>query len=150
METQTLLALSEKYGSPLYVYDADKIISQYNRLTDAFSTVDNLKLNYAVKANSNISVLKVFKKLDSGIDCVSYQEVQLGLQAGFEPSDIIFTPNGISLKEIEMLLNLDVKSILTIFQFWNNLDITIRKSQYVYESIHILWPVETEKSQLDI
>ena len=61
MDNQLLVSLSEKYGSPLYVYDAEKIISQYNRITDAFSSVKSLKLNYAVKANSNISILKLFK-----------------------------------------------------------------------------------------
>lgn len=109
MDNQLLVSLTEKYGSPLYVYDAEKISSQYNRLTDAFSTVKNLKLNYAVKANSNISILKLFKKLNSGIDTVSIQEVKLGLEAGFAPENIIFTPNGVSLQEIEQAANLGVQ-----------------------------------------
>ena len=121
MNNQVLLSLTEKYGSPLYVYDADKITSQYNRLIDAFSSVNSLKLNYAVKANSNISILKLFKKLNSGIDTVSIQEVQLGLKAGFNPEDIIFTPNGVSLHEIEtaaqlgVQINIDNLSILEQF-----------------------------------
>jgi len=109
MDNQLLIALSEKYGSPLYVYDAGKIISQYNRLMNAFSEVKNLKLNYAVKANSNISILKLFKKLNSGIDTVSIQEVQLALKAGFTPENIIFTPNGVSLNEIEEVAKLGVQ-----------------------------------------
>ncbi len=109
MNNQLLVSLTEKYGSPLYVYDAEKIISQYNRLTSAFSAVKNLKLNYAVKANSNVSILKLFKKLNSGIDTVSFQEVKLGLEAGFAPENIIFTPNGVSLKEIEQVANLGVQ-----------------------------------------
>lgn len=109
MDNQTLLALSQKYGSPLYVYDAAIIASQYNRITNAFSAVKSLKLNYAVKANSNVSVLKLFKKLGSGIDTVSIQEVKLGLAAGFDPSDIIFTPNGVSLQEIEEVAKLGVQ-----------------------------------------
>ena len=47
MERKQLLELAKKYGSPIYVYDTEKIESQYNRLIDAFSTVKNLKLNYA-------------------------------------------------------------------------------------------------------
>jgi len=109
MNNQLLVSLTEKYGSPLYVYDAEKIISQYNRLTNAFSTVKSLKLNYAVKANSNISILKLFKKLNSGIDTVSVQEVRLALEAGFSPENIIFTPNGVSLQEIEQAANLGVQ-----------------------------------------
>ncbi|MBT8316210.1 MAG: diaminopimelate decarboxylase [Lutibacter sp.] len=109
MDNQLLVSLTEKHGSPLYVYDAEKISSQYNRIITAFSAVKNLKLNYAVKANSNISILKLFKKLNSGIDTVSIQELQLGLEAGFSPEDIIFTPNGVSLQEIEQAAKLGVQ-----------------------------------------
>ena len=109
MDNQLLISLTEKYGSPLYVYNAEKIESQYNRITDAFSGVENLKLNYAVKANTNISILKLFKKLKSGIDTVAIQEVHLGLKAGFLPENIIFTPNGVSLQEIEQAANLGVQ-----------------------------------------
>ncbi|OZV70151.1 diaminopimelate decarboxylase [Winogradskyella aurantia] len=108
METQ-LLQIAEEFGSPVYVYNSEKIIHQYNRLTEAFNSVENLKLNYAVKALSNISVLKLFKTLGSGLDTVSIQEVQLGLRAGFEPQDIIYTPNGVSLEEIETVASLGVQ-----------------------------------------
>lgn len=104
-----LLKIAQDFGSPVYVYDAEKIESQYKRLTDAFKGVKKLKLNYAVKALSNISVLKLFKSLGSGIDTVSIQEVELGLAAGFSPEQIIFTPNGVSLNEIEEASKLGVK-----------------------------------------
>ena len=110
MENNYLISLAEKYGSPLYVYDANKIESQYERLTSAFSGVcGNLKINYATKALSNINVLKLLKNLGSGLDCVSVQEIQLGLKAGFEPQQIMFTPNGVSLTEIEKAVALGVK-----------------------------------------
>ncbi|MGI9533206.1 diaminopimelate decarboxylase [Lutimonas sp.] len=109
MTHKFLRSLTAKYESPLYVYDAEKIISQYNKLTNAFSTVKNLKINYATKALSNISILKIFKSLNAGLDTVSVQEVQLGLKAGFDPQDIIFTPNGVSLDEIEQAMNLGVQ-----------------------------------------
>ncbi|WP_067146008.1 diaminopimelate decarboxylase [Pseudotamlana agarivorans] len=104
-----LLKIAEDFGSPVYVYDAEKIEFQYHRLTNAFKNVKKLKLNYAVKALSNISILKLFKSLGSGIDTVSIQEVQLGLAAGFLPEQIIFTPNGVSLSEIEEAAKLGVK-----------------------------------------
>jgi len=116
-----LVELATKYGSPLYVYDTDKIASQYHRLTNAFSNVKNLKLNYAVKALSNINILKFFKNLGAGLDTVSYQEVQLGLTTGINPKNIIYTPNGVSLQEIEEVaklgvqINIDNLSILEIF-----------------------------------
>jgi len=94
MKNNTLLKIAKDFGSPVYVYDSETIIHQYKRLTNAFGKVKQLKLNYAVKALSNISILKLFNSLDSGIDTVSIQEVQLGLKAGFEPANIIFTPNG--------------------------------------------------------
>lgn len=104
-----LLKIAQDFGSPVYVYDAEKIENQYKRLTDAFKNVKNLKINYAVKALSNISILKLLNTLGSGIDTVSIQEVQLGLAAGFLPEQIIFTPNGVSLSEIEEAAKLGVK-----------------------------------------
>ena len=121
MNRNTLLNLTKKYDSPLYVYDAETIISQYSSIIGAFSKVKNVKINYAVKALSNINILKLFNKQGSGLDTVSIQEVQLGLLAGFEPKDIIYTPNGVSLKEIEdvaklgVQINIDNLSILEQF-----------------------------------
>lgn len=121
MNASDLLHLADQFGSPIYVYNAEKIESQYNRLVNAFSKVERLQINYAVKALSNISVLKYFHKLGSGLDTVSLQEVQLGLAAGFEPNRIIFTPNGVSIDEIEEVatlgvqINIDNLSILEQF-----------------------------------
>lgn len=121
MKKEQLLNIAQEFGSPVYVYDAHKIESQYKRLTAAFSNVKNLKINYAAKALSNISVLKFLKNLGSGLDTVSIQEVQLGLVAGFKAQNIIFTPNGVSLEEIEEVaelgvqINIDNLSILEQF-----------------------------------
>ena len=121
MKIEDLLSVAHTYGSPVYVYDADKISSQYQRLTAAFSSVPHLRINYAMKALSNISVLKLMKKLGAGLDTVSIQEVQLGLRAGFAPQQIIFTPNGVSIDEIEeamrlgVQLNIDNLSVLEQF-----------------------------------
>lgn len=90
MNTKDLLAVASEFGSPLYVYDAEKITSQYNRLTKAFKNVPQLRINYAVKALSNISILKLLYSLGSGLDTVSIQEVKLGLLAGCKPEDIIY------------------------------------------------------------
>src|SRR5680860_1291537 len=121
MNDQDLIKIASEFESPVYVYDAEKIKSQYHRLTNAFSKVKKLRINYAVKALSNISILKLFKGLGSGLDTVSIQEVQLGLKAGFDPSRIIYTPNGVSLEEIEeasklgVQINIDNLSILEQF-----------------------------------
>ncbi len=121
MKHTDLLKIAKTYGDPVYVYDTEKIISQFTRLTTAFSGVKKLKLNYAAKALSNIAILKLMNSLGSGLDTVSIQEVQLGLLAGFKPESIIFTPNGVSLEEIEeasklgVRINIDNLSILEQF-----------------------------------
>ncbi|MDO6813339.1 diaminopimelate decarboxylase [Tenacibaculum soleae] len=121
MNREDLLNLANKYGSPLYVYDTEKITQQYKKITTAFSKVKSVKINYAAKALSNINILKVLNTLKSGLDTVSIQEVKLGLHAGFKAKDIIYTPNGVSLQEIEQVaklgvqINIDNLSILELF-----------------------------------
>ena len=121
MEIKDLLSIVHTYGCPVYVYDANKISSQYERLTKAFAAVPSLRINYAMKALSNVSILKLMRKLGAGLDTVSIQEVKLGLHAGFAPEQIIFTPNGVSMEEIEeaaslgVQLNIDNLSILEQF-----------------------------------
>jgi diaminopimelate decarboxylase len=121
MNNNNLLKIAKDFGSPVYVYNSEKIVSQYKRLTSAFNKVKKVKVNYAVKALSNISILKLLNTLGSGLDTVSIQEVKLGLTAGFAPEKIIFTPNGVSLEEIEAVaklgaqINIDNLSILEQF-----------------------------------
>ena len=121
MKNNALLKIAQDFGSPVYVYNSEKIVSQYKRLTSAFNKVKKVKINYAVKALSNISILKLMHTLGAGLDTVSIQEVQLGLKAGFPAERIIFTPNGVSLEEIEKVaklgaqINIDNLSILEQF-----------------------------------
>ncbi len=121
MEAKTLCRVAEEFGAPLYLYDTEKIQSQFERLTRAFDSVPRLKLNYAAKALSNLSILRFMKHLGSGLDTVSIQEVLLGLKAGFAPDEIIYTPNGVSLKELEeaaalgVRINIDNLSVLEQF-----------------------------------
>lgn len=138
MNTEHLLALAEKYGSPLYVYDTAIIDRQYQRIIKAFESVPKIQLNYAVKALSNVNILQFFKQLGSGLDTVSIQEVQLGLTAGFDPSQIIYTPNGVSLDEIEAVaalgvqINIDNLSILELFgQKHPNIPVCIRINPHI-------------------
>ncbi len=121
MDDSILLKISEKYKSSVYVYDGEKIKTQYNRLKKAFSSIKKLKINYACKALSNISILNFIRKLGSGLDTVSIQEVELGIKAGYNPENIIYTPNGVSIEEIEKVskmgvqINIDNLSILEQF-----------------------------------
>ncbi|WP_010134485.1 diaminopimelate decarboxylase [Ochrovirga pacifica] len=112
MNNQFLISLTEKYGAPLYVYNAAIIQRQYQRMILAFSSVKNVKLNYAVKSNTNINILKYLNNLGAGGDCVSVQEVKLCLAAGMDAQEISYTPNGVSFDEISEVHQLGVKITL--------------------------------------
>ncbi|MDI1305607.1 MAG: diaminopimelate decarboxylase [bacterium] len=138
MQSKDLLQLAEQFGNPLYVYDAEKIQSQYNRLSKAFSKVNKLRINYAMKALSNVAILQLLKEMGSGLDTVSIQEVMLGLHAGYEPEKIFYTPNGVSLEEIEEVnamgvqINIDNLSILEQFGTkYPNVPVCIRINPHV-------------------
>ena len=99
--------IAEQYGTPLYVYDFDYIEERYNSLKDAFAGKKSL-INYAVKANSNLSVIAHLAKLGAGADCVSIGEVQRALSAGVSKYQIIFSGVGKRDDEIEAALEYDI------------------------------------------
>ncbi len=100
-------ALAKQYGTPLFVYDFDYMTKQYNELKDAFSGAKSL-IAYAVKANSNLSVISHFGKLGSGADCVSIGEVQRALSAGIDNYKIIFSGVGKRDDEIKDALEANI------------------------------------------
>lgn len=130
--------LAKKYDSPLYIYDTSKMKSQYERMTKAFSKTD-VKIHYACKALTNINVLKFFKELGAGLDAVSMQEVMIGLKAGYDPKDIMYTPNCVSLEEIiegveaGVRINIDNISILEQFglKYGNKVPVCIRINPHI-------------------
>lgn len=103
MTNQKLKQLSKKYGTPLYVYDKAVIERQFNALNKAIK-YPNKRINYAVKANSNIHILKLLRKLGAYADTSSPGEVWLALEAGFKPRDILFTGNNLTEKELGFVL----------------------------------------------
>jgi len=100
--------LAEKHGSPLYIYESSVMERQYRRITDAFRDA-RVRIYYACKALTNINILKLFRSMGSGLDAVSLQEVKLGLKAGFDPRDILYTPNCVSIEEIEEAAGLGIR-----------------------------------------
>jgi diaminopimelate decarboxylase len=102
------LDLCSEFGTPLYVYDAATMAHQYRRITNAF-TWPKLRIHYACKALTNIHVMRLFQEWGAGLDCVSIQEVQLGLKAGFPAEDILFTPNFSDVEEFNEAVQLGVK-----------------------------------------
>jgi diaminopimelate decarboxylase len=115
-----LTELAEKFDTPLYVYDANKIIEKIGILRDSFKDV-NIKIKYACKANTNLSILKLMRKHGVEIDVVSPEELRLALMAGYEGAQITFTPSGVSFDEIELAaeigarINLDNLDVLEAF-----------------------------------
>lgn len=95
-----LLALAERFGTPLYIYDADTISAQYRKLKEAFSGF-NSRIFYACKALTNISILRHMESLGLNVDCSSINEVKIALKAGFTPERILYTSSNIAFEEIQ-------------------------------------------------
>lgn len=108
MNSDLLLEAAKAHQTPLFVYDAEKIRFQYNRLKNAFPNLD-VRLNYAMKALNNIHILKLLKAEGAACDAVSIEEVQLALRAGFEAEQILFTPNCVGFDELKMAVDLGVR-----------------------------------------
>jgi len=122
ISTDQILAAVQAYGSPLYLYHAEKITQQFQKLTDAFKDHPT-RFFYACKALSNINILKHIRQIGGNLDCVSIHEVQLGLKAGFAPKQILFTPNCVDINEIiaatELGVNINIDNISILEQFGN-------------------------------
>lgn len=120
LSNDQLVAIAREYGSPVYIYHAEQIAARFDKLTDAFKGHPT-KFFYACKALTNVNILKYVHKLGGLLDCVSINEVKLGLMAGFEPKQILFTPNCVDFAEIMegvvlgVRVNIDNISILEQF-----------------------------------
>ncbi|MGH2642989.1 MAG: diaminopimelate decarboxylase family protein, partial [Chitinophagaceae bacterium] len=138
LSSDYLVKLAQEFGTPLYVYHAEKIERQYHRLQQAFGDA-KARFFYACKALTNVNILKLMNQLGSGLDTVSIQEVKLGLKAGFDPANIIFTPNCVDLdeiieaKELGVHINIDNISILEQFgnQFGGSYPVCIRLNPHI-------------------
>jgi diaminopimelate decarboxylase len=133
-----LHALTKEFGTPLYVYDAEKIVHQLRTLKNAFSASD-VRIKYAAKALTNISILKLLRTYGSDVDVVSIQEAQLALHAGFRPAQIMYTPSGVDFEEIvqgvdlNLTINLDNLTVLEKFgkKYQNSVPCSIRLNPHI-------------------
>jgi diaminopimelate decarboxylase len=107
MDFHQLTEIRKTYGTPTYVYNKQVMISQYQNLAQSIQYTPS-RIYYACKANTNCAILKIFKDLGCGVDCVSPGEVFLALKAGFDPSDILFTGNNLTHSEILYAVSHDV------------------------------------------
>lgn len=96
---EQLIALANEFGTPLYVYHADRIQEQYHKLLSAFEGAD-VRFFYAAKALTNINILRYIKETGCQVDCSSVNEAKLALHAGFAPEHILYTSNNVSFDEI--------------------------------------------------
>lgn len=133
-----VLKICADFDTPLYVYDFDVMEKQYQRLQNAFSHTP-VRFMYACKALTNINVLRHFRNMGAGLDTVSIQEVWIGLKAGFKPQDIMFTPNCVSMEEIELAvetgvhINIDNISILEQFgtRYGDSVPVCLRLNPHI-------------------
>ena len=119
---QQLNAIAGEFGTPVYVYHAERIAGQYNKLKHAFRN-SNARFFYACKSLTNLNILNYINSLGAALDCVSINEVKLGLMAGFNNKNILFTPNCVDFDEIvqakELGVNINIDNISILEQFGN-------------------------------
>ncbi|MBU3713775.1 MAG: diaminopimelate decarboxylase [Ferruginibacter sp.] len=122
MTNEELISIANEFGTPVYVYHAEKITAQYEKLSRAFKSTQ-ARIFYACKALTNINILKHLLSLGACLDCVSINEVRIGLLAGFSPKNILFTPNCVDFNEIieakELGVNINIDNISILEQFGN-------------------------------
>jgi diaminopimelate decarboxylase len=120
IQGQNVLDLAQQFGTPLYIYDGEKIAHQIKTLKNAFSDVD-VRIKYAAKALTNISILKLIRKHGAGIEVVSLGEAHIAMKAGFTPAEIVFTPSGVDFSEIieavEQGLSINIDNLSTLQKF---------------------------------
>ena len=135
---EQLIAIADEFGTPVYIYHAERIAEQYKKLKKAFSNC-NARFFYACKSLTNINVLKYMQSIGVSLDCVSVNEVKLGLMAGFDKRDILYTPNCVDFeevvaaKELGVNVNIDNISILEQFghKFGNSYPVCIRLNPHI-------------------
>jgi diaminopimelate decarboxylase len=120
LKREQLIEIAEQYGTPVYVYHAERIKEQYQRLLSAFSNT-NAKFFYAAKALTNINILRYIKSIGCNVDCSSINEALLAVKAGFEPQNILYTSNNIAFSEIETAkqlgININIDSLSNLEKF---------------------------------
>lgn len=120
LSADLLCSIANTYGTPLYVYNADKITAQFSNLQEAFAN-SNTRFFYASKALTNINILKHILSIGCSIDCSSVNEAHLALHVGFKPEHILYTSNGIDFSEIEeavsLGININIDSLSNLEKF---------------------------------
>ena len=121
LSNEQLRNIAQEFGTPLYLYNADRISHQYTQLQTAFRHSDKVRFFYACKALTNLSILKHIKQIGCNVDCSSINEAKLAVHAGFSPENILYTSNGIAFDEIEeavaLGININIDSLSNLEKF---------------------------------
>lgn len=157
LSIEQLAAIADEYGTPVYVYYAEKMKEQYQKLVSAFAKTDAVFF-YACKALTNVNVLTYIKSLGCNIDCSSINEVKLAMHAGFDHKQILYTSNGIAFAEIEeaqslgVIINIDSLSNLEKFgkKFGHTYPVGIRLLPNIMAGGNIKISTGHEKSKFGI
>jgi len=105
----SLVELASRFKTPLYVLSESRIRSNYRRLAEAFhKRYEKMKIYYAAKANSNISILKIMRDEGAFLDVVSSGEIYLALRSGFEPERILYTGTSVGEEELDYAIKSNV------------------------------------------
>lgn len=120
LSNEQLRNIATEFGTPVYVYNANRITEQFQQLKQAFNS-DKVSFFYACKALTNLSILKHIKSIGCKVDCSSINEAKLAVHAGFPSSDILYTSNGIAFDEIEeavaLGININIDSLSNLEKF---------------------------------
>ncbi|MFM9909341.1 MAG: diaminopimelate decarboxylase [Chitinophagaceae bacterium] len=120
LSNEVLSQIATSFGTPVYVYHAEKIKEQHDRLLNAFVGTD-VRFFYAAKALTNLNILRYIKSIGCNIDCSSINEVRLAIHAGFEPGNILYTSNNVHFSEIESAaelgVNINIDSLSNLEKF---------------------------------
>lgn len=157
LSNEQLISIANEYGTPLYVYHAEKISEQFQKLQSAFKE-SNTRFFYASKALTNINILKHIHALGCHVDCSSINEVKLALHVGFEKENVLYTSNGIAFSEIEeavelgVNINIDSLSNLEKFgkKYGHSYPVGIRLRPNIMAGGHLKISTGHEKSKFGI
>lgn len=120
LSNEQLRNIATEFGTPVYVYNANRITEQFQQLKQAFNS-DKVSFFYACKALTNVNILKHIKSIGCKVDCSSINEAKLAVHAGFPSGDILYTSNGIAFDEIEeavtLGININIDSLSNLEKF---------------------------------
>ncbi|MBA4168637.1 MAG: diaminopimelate decarboxylase, partial [Chitinophagaceae bacterium] len=120
LSNELLVKTANQFGTPLYVYHAEKIEEQFNKLRSALSPA-NTTIFYACKALTNINILKYIKSIGCNVDCSSSNEVFLAIEAGFASKEILYTSNNVDFNELDQVaakgVNINIDSLSALLKF---------------------------------